>query len=155
MCQPCGVNTLLIGFFAADETAVAVEREDGAVRLTVDGERYRLPREAALALRESVGDALERRLELFRTVGQYRRDGSYAVARRAADTPGNEQVFDSVEAFRELFESLPASFGAEDVGGAGVTGSRRHMIVRHFAEHPQFDCRLASERPLRAEKTTD
>ena len=123
------------------------------MRLTVDGETYRLPREAALALRESVGDALERRLELFRTVGQYRRDGSYAVARRAADTPGNEQVFDSFGALAELFDSLPGEFGAEDVGDAGVAGSRRHLIVRHLAEHPRFDCRLTSERPLRAEKS--
>lgn len=149
------MNTLLIGFFSDDETAVAVESEDGAVRLTVDGETYRLPREAALALRESVGDALERRLELFRTVGQYRRDGSYAVARRSADTPGNEQVFDSFEALRSLFDSLPAEFGAEAVGDAGITGSRRHLIVRHFAEHPRFDCRLIGERPLRAEKAED
>lgn len=108
-----------------------------------------------MALRESVGDALERRLELFRTVGQYRRDGSYAVARRAADTPGNEQVFDSFQALCELFESLPAEFGAEDVGDAGITGSRRHLVVRHAAEHPRFDCRLISERPLRAEKAED
>ena len=149
------MNTLLIGFFSDDQTAVAVESEDGEIRLTVDGETYRLPREAALALRESVGDALERRLELFRTVGQHRRDGSYAVARRGADTPGNEQVFDSVEALCALFDSLPAEFGAEAVGERGVTGSRRHLIVRHFAEHPRFDCRLTSERPLRAEKAED
>ena len=102
-----------------------------------------------------MGDALERRLELFRTVGHYRRDGSYAVARRSADTPGNEQVFDSFENLRELFESLPAEFGAEAVGEQGITGSRRHMIVRHLAEHPRFDCRLVSERPLRAEKVAD
>jgi hypothetical protein len=118
----------------------------------VDGETVSLPREQALALRESVGDALERRLELFRTVGHYRRDGSYAVARRSADTPGNEQVFDSIEELAELFAALPATFGAEEVGARGVTGSRRHMIVRHLAEHPRFDCRLVSERPLRAEK---
>jgi hypothetical protein len=131
---------------------VAVESEDGAVRLTVAGETYCLPREQALALRESVGDALDRRIELFRTVGHYRRNGSYAVARRSADSPGNEQVFDSVDALRELFAALPAAFDAEDVGEQGVTGSRRHMIVRHLAEHPRFDCRLVSERPLRAEK---
>jgi fructose-1,6-bisphosphatase len=64
-------------------------------------------------------------------------------------------VFDSFGALRALFESLPAEFGAEEVGDAGVTGSRRHMIVRHFAEHPRFDCRLTSERPLRAEKVED
>ncbi len=112
-----------------------------------------MPREQALALRESVGDALDRRIELFRTVGHYRRDGSYAVSRRSADTPGNEQVFESVDALEALFAALPDPFGAEEVGAQGITGSRRHMIVRHLAEHPRFDCRLVSERPLRAEKT--
>ncbi len=61
-------------------------------------------------------------------------------------------MFDSFAALRALFDSLPDEFGAEAVGDAGVTGSRRHLIVRHVAEHPRFDCRLVSERPLRAEK---
>lgn len=98
---------------------------------------------------------MERRVEFFRTAGRYRRDGSYAVARRGADTPGNEQVFDSFAALRALFASLPAEFGAEAVGNEGVTGSRRHLVVRHLAEHPAFDCALVSERPLRAEKADE
>lgn len=134
---------------------MTVESDGETVRLRVDGETHRLSREQALALRTAVGDALERRVELFRTVGRYRRDGSYAVARRGADTPGNEQVFDAFGALRALFASLPEAFGAEEVGSAGVTGSRRHLIVRHLAEHPAFDCRLVSERPLRAEKGGD
>lgn len=152
MPQPCGVATLLIGFSPVDGTPLTVEATDGAVRLIIDGDRYEFPREQALSLRAAVGDALDRRLELFRTVGHYRRDGSYAVGRRSADTPGNEQVFDSVDELRDLFRSLPSEFGAEDVGERGLTGSRRHLLVRHFAEHPAFDCRLVSERPLRAEK---
>jgi len=103
-------------------------------------------------LRAAVGDALDRRRELLRTVGHDRRDGSYAVARRAADSPGNEQVFGSFGALQDLFAALPATFGAEAVGEQGVTGSRRHLVVRHLAEHPAFDCRLVSERPLRARK---
>jgi len=27
------------------------------------------------------------------------------------------------------------------------------MLVRHFAEHPAFDCTIASRNPLAAEKT--
>ncbi|WP_049981071.1 DUF7528 family protein [Halolamina rubra] len=134
---------------------MTVERDGETVTLRVDGETQRLSREQALALRAAVGDALERRVELFRTVGRHRRDGSYAVSRRGADTPGNEQVFDSFGALRALFASLPTEFGAEAVGDEGVTGSRRHLLVRHLAEHPAFDCRLVSERPLRAEKNPD
>ncbi|GAB7012804.1 hypothetical protein ACFQEQ_11190 [Halolamina salina] len=64
-------------------------------------------------------------------------------------------MFDSFGELCELFESLPPEFGAEAVGDAGITGSRRHLIVRHFAEHPRFDCRLTGERPLRAEKVEE
>ncbi|SFP12581.1 MULTISPECIES: hypothetical protein [Halolamina] len=64
-------------------------------------------------------------------------------------------MFDSFGALRALFESLPAEFGAEPVGNEGITDSRRHLIVRHLAEHPAFDCGLVSEQPLRAEKAGD
>ncbi|MBP1986593.1 DUF7528 family protein [Halolamina salifodinae] len=131
---------------------MSVEADDGTVRLVVDGEHHELSREQALALRAAVGDALDRRLELFRTAGHYRRDGSYAVSRRGADTPGNEQVFDSFGALRALYDALSREFGAAEVGERGPTGSRRHLVVRHLAEHPAFDCRLVSERPLLAEK---
>lgn len=147
------MTPLLIEFSLGDETPLSVEQaDDGAVRLTVGGETHTLSREQALALRGAVGDALDRRRELIRTVGHYRRDGSYAVARRSADSPGNEQVFASFAALGALFAALPAAFGAEDAGEQGLTGSRRHLLVRHLAEHPAFDCRLVSQRPLRAEK---
>ncbi|MFW5949547.1 MAG: DUF7528 family protein [Halolamina sp.] len=142
---------LLIGFFSGDETPLSVEADADTVRLIVDGETHTLAREAALALRTAIGDALDRRLTLFRTVGHYRRDGCYVVARRGAEAAGTEQVFDSFAALRDLFESLPSTFGAAHVGDHGVTGSRRHLVVRHLSEHPAFACRLTSERPLRAE----
>jgi hypothetical protein len=33
-----------------------------------------------------------------------------------------------------------------------VTGGRRHMLVHHFAEHPNFDCELTKRQPLTARK---
>ena len=104
-------------------------------------------------MQSAVGDALVERREFFRTACEYREDGSYVVERRGADSSGNAKVFDSVERARRLFERLPAEFSAEDVGRTGITGSRRHMLVRHFAEHPAFDCTIASRNPLTAEKT--
>jgi hypothetical protein len=62
-------------------------------------------------------------------------------------------VFDGFERARRLYDRLPAEFGADDVGRTGITGSRRHMLVRHFAEHPAFDCEIATRSPLTAEKT--
>jgi hypothetical protein len=64
-------------------------------------------------------------------------------------------VFESFEALRRLFDRLPAEFSAEDVSRTGITGSRRHMLVRHFAEHPAFDCDITRRNPLTAEKTSE
>ena len=61
-------------------------------------------------------------------------------------------MFDSFEAVRRLYERLPRAFTAEDVGRTGITGSRRHMLVRHVAEHPAFDCTITSRSPLTGEK---
>lgn len=61
-------------------------------------------------------------------------------------------MFDSFRACERLFRRLPAEFTAEEVGRTGITGSRRHMLVRHFAEHPGFDCAIARRNPLTAEK---
>ncbi|PSP88084.1 hypothetical protein BRC90_09005 [Halobacteriales archaeon QS_4_69_34] len=33
-----------------------------------------------------------------------------------------------------LYEELPERFAAEDVGRKGLTGGRRHLLVRHFAD---------------------
>ena len=109
---------------------------------------YELSREDASALQDAIGDALTRRREFFRTVGEHREDGSYEVSRRSADSSGNAKVFDSFDEVRRLYERLPTEFTAQDVGRTGITGSRRHMLVRHFAEHPAFDCEITSRNPL-------
>ncbi|MFC5970327.1 hypothetical protein ACFPYI_03195 [Halomarina salina] len=59
-------------------------------------------------------------------------------------------VFDSSDDLRTTFDALPDRFAASDVGR--VSGSRRHLLVRFFAEAPEFDCVLVSENPLCAEK---
>jgi hypothetical protein len=119
----------------------------------VDGEELALSREHAAELRDAVGDALTRREEFFRTACEHREDGTYVVERRGADSTGNSTVFDSFAEARRLFERLPPTFDADALSSAGVTGSRRHMLVRHFAEHSSFPCTLASRNPLEAEKT--
>ncbi|WP_158056712.1 DUF7528 family protein [Halorussus halophilus] len=111
-------------------------------------------RDEAAELQDAVGSALTERREFFRTAGIHREDGTYEVARRGADSSGNSKVFESFDALRRMFERLPAEFSAEDVGRTGITGSRRHMLVRHFAEHPTFDCTISRRNPLTAEKTS-
>ncbi|WP_418771534.1 DUF7528 family protein [Halobacterium yunchengense] len=133
---------------------MAVEPDGGDICVTVDGQTIELSREHAAELRDAVGDALTRREEFFRTACEHREDGSYVVERRGADSTGNSTVFESFAEARRLFERLPARFDADDLSSAGVTGSRRHMLVRHFAEHPTFPCSLASRNPLEAEKQT-
>lgn len=119
----------------------------------MDGRSQELTRTEARQLLDAVGAALSGRREYVRTVGRHREDGAYVVARRGADSSGNRKVFDSFGAVERLFERLPAEFTAEDVGGTGITGSRRHMVVRHLAEHPSFDCTIARRNPLTARKT--
>ncbi|WP_135827055.1 DUF7528 family protein [Halorussus ruber] len=114
-----------------------------------------MSRDEATDLQDAVGDALTQRREFFRTAGVHREDGTYEVSRRGADSAGNSKVFESFEALRRLFDRLPAEFSAEDVSRTGITGSRRHMLVRHFAEHPAFDCDITRRNPLTAEKTTE
>ncbi len=64
-------------------------------------------------------------------------------------------MFDSFEELRRLYDRLPDAFDAEDVGRTGITGSRRHMLIRHFAEHPAFDCSIRRRNPLSARKEGD
>ena len=132
-----------------------VETDGGQILVQVDGDTHTLTRESAMRLRDAVGDALTTKQEFLRTACEHREDGSYVVERRGADSTGNSAVFESFDAARRLFDRLPDRFTAEEVGGAGYTGSRRHMIVRHFAEHPAFPCELASRNPLCAEKQED
>jgi hypothetical protein len=100
-----------------------------------------------------VDGALTERETFFRTAGVHREDGSYVVERRNADSTGNETVFESFDELRRLFDRLPETFDAEALTRSGITGSRRHMLVRHFVEHPAFECDLDSRNPLRGRKT--
>ncbi|WP_224450139.1 DUF7528 family protein [Haloprofundus salilacus] len=112
-----------------------------------------MSRADAAKLQDTIGNALTEKREFFRTAGEYRDDGSYVVSRRGADSAGNAKVFESFEALRRLYDRLPREFTAEDVGRTGITGSRRHMLIRHFGEHPAFDCRIVHRNPLTAEQT--
>jgi hypothetical protein len=132
--------------------------------VTADGETivfelgahtHELSRAAAADFQEALGTALTEKREFFRTTGEYREDGSYVVARRGADSTGNAKVFESFDALRRLYARLPDRFTADDVGRTGITGSRRHMLVRHFGEHPAFDCSISRRNPLTAEKRSD
>jgi hypothetical protein len=81
-----------------------------------------------------------------------RADGAYVVERRGADSAGHRKVFDSPAALSALYERLPVEFRADDCETAGLSGSRRHMLVWHFVEHPAFDCELTARQPLSARK---
>jgi hypothetical protein len=124
-------------------TGVTVELADARAELT---------REQARALRAELSAALTERREFVRTTGLHREDGSYVVERRGADSSGHRKVFEEFDALRRLYDRQPARFTAEDVGESGLTGGRRHMVLRHLVEHPAFDCELASRQPLTVEK---
>ncbi len=148
-----GVPPLLVAFSSSDEVSAAAtsdEAGDSTVELTVGDRTVALSRSAAAELRAAVGDALEQRQAFARTAGVHRPNGEYVVQRCAADSTGNAVVFDSFASLRTVFEALPERFGADDVDC--TTGSRRHMVVWHFAEHPAFPCTLAARRPLTVEK---
>lgn len=74
------------------------------------------------------------------------------MTRRTADSSGNSAVFESHTKLHTHYDALPTTFDARDIESFGVTGSRRHMVVWHFIEHPAFDCGIASRNPLRARK---
>ncbi len=103
-------------------------------------------------MRESLGDALQEERTFVHTAGERRPDGTYVVRRRGAESAGHRKVFDSRVELRALFERLPAEFTAADVGTDGLSGGRRHMVLRHLAEHPAFDCSLIRRQPLTARK---
>ncbi|MFW5937736.1 MAG: DUF7528 family protein [Halanaeroarchaeum sp.] len=123
--------------------------------MTVDGQTHALDRTEAAALRDSIDDALTRKREFVHTASRHREDGAYVVERRGADSAGHRKVFESFDACRRLYDRLPEEFVADDVTRTGVTGGRRHMLVWHFAEHPAFECELASRQPLTVTKTDE
>jgi hypothetical protein len=131
---------------------VDAEADASEVHLRLGDETHVLTHAEARSLRQRLGDALVRREEFLHTAGEHRPDGSYVVARRRADSAGNRKVFESVCALERLWERLPPEFTAEDLGRTGLSGGRRHMVLRHLVEHPAFDCELVSEQPLTARK---
>ncbi len=147
-----GVPRLLIEFSHSEER-IEVETAGRTVRVTIDGVSHELPRAAAATLRDDVAASLTERRDFFRTAGVHREDGSYVVERRNAESAGNSSVFESFEELRRFFDRLPGTFDAESLSRAGITGSRRHMLIRHFVEHPGFECELDSRNPLQARKT--
>lgn len=134
------------------ESDLAVNREQDSLRVQLNGSSHELSEVAAVRLRKALGEALSERREFVRTVGITRADGSYVVRRRAAESSGNAHVFESMTRLQALSEDLPDTFEAKDIGSAGLTGSRRHMILWHLVEHPAFDCTLTSRNPLQARK---
>lgn len=136
---------------SATDDVGAVADGDG-VLLSVDGTTHRLDATAAASLRESLGEALSRERSFLHTACEHRVDGQYAVRRRGADSDGHSKVFESRAVAFDLFEDLPTEFVAEDVGRVGISGNRRHLLVHHFAEHPEFPCELVSKQPLTARK---
>lgn len=136
-------------------TDPTVEPSGETVAVTLAGETHHLSRRAATALRDELADALTGTREFLRTTGEHRSDGSYVVARRCAESAGHSKVFESFAELEALFAELPAEFTAEAVGRSGVTGGRRHILLRHFVEHPAFDCELVSRQPLTVRKEGD
>ncbi len=129
--------------------------DDEMITVRIDDQQCELTRSAAADLQDAIGTALTEKREFFRTAGEHREDGSYVVSRRGAESTGNAKVFDSFDELRRLFDRLPEEFTAEDVGRTGITGSRRHMLIRHFGEHPTFPCRVSRRNPLTAEKENE
>lgn len=128
------------------------ERTEDTVLLRIAGEQYALPIEAARSLHVDLSDALTERQSFLDTACVRHADGRYVIERRRAASSGNRIAFDSTEALRDCFDALPNTFGATDVERDGITGSRRHLLVRHFAESPAFECELICENPLEAKK---
>lgn len=123
----------------------------------MDGRQLRLSHAEARELRDALTEATTRRRRFVRTAGEHRPDGTYVVERATADSAGHRKVFDRFADVRRLYTRLPAEFTASDVDRVadGLSGNRRHLLVRHFAEHPAFDCELTSRQPLTVRKTGD
>jgi hypothetical protein len=120
--------------------------------LTIAGERYDLSLSDARCLYTDFHDALTERHSFVHTTSVRHPDGRYVIERKRAASSGNRIAFDSIEALRRCFGDLSDTFGAADVECDGITGSRRHLLVRHFAESPDFKCELVCENPLQASK---
>lgn len=106
-----------------------------------------------VATRRESTDAQSETREFLHTTCHHRADGSYVVERRGADSSGHRKVFESQRAMDALLERLPREFTAEDLTTSGLSGGRRHMVLRHLVEHPRWPCTLVSRQPLTALQT--
>ena len=77
------------------------------------------------------------------------------IERKGADSAGNSKVFDSFEMLERLVDRLPDETVADDLSRVGLTGGRRHMVLWHLVENPQFPFELASRQPLTARRVSD
>lgn len=125
------------------------------VVVNIDGCVHQLTPGQARRLHNFLTEAVTRRHTFIETVGEHRPDGTYAVRRRRAQSTGHSKVFESFDRLRELYRSLPPRFTATDLDGTTVSGSRRHLLVHHFVEHPSFGCELVAKQPLTAQKHAD
>lgn len=148
-----GVISLRVEFSTVSDSTDAESVDD--IQVTIDGHTIELTRSEATALRSELAAAITDHVSFLRTEGVHRSDGRYEVRRRTADSTGNSTIFEAFTELRSQYRSLPTTFGAADIEAFGVTGSRRHMVVWHFIEHPAFTCRLQSRNPLRATKHPD
>jgi hypothetical protein len=147
--------TWLVEKSSRSHSSLSVERRGDSVVVDTGTDELELSRDAAAELCESLADALTARETFLNTAGRHRADGQYVVERRGADSAGNSKVFDSFDSLRRLFERLPEEFTAEDFSRTGLTAGRRHMVLWHLVEHPQFPCELASRQPLTGRKGSD
>jgi len=130
-------------------------RRGDTVSLDVDGRRLVLSVDDANKLQQELEDALTATAEFMHTTAEHRRDGKYVVERRGADSAGNRKVFDSFEELRRLADRLPRTVGADDLTRVGLTGGRRHMVLWHLIEHPEFPFELDGRQPLTATRPSD
>lgn len=145
------------------EKSVGAEADGRELVLQLPEGEQQLSRRAATKLRDELTAALTGRQAYLRTAGEHRADGSYVVSRVTADSAGHAKQFRDFRALEALYERLPERFDAENLGAAAthgeerqqpaLSGSRRHLVLRHFVEHPAFDCELVSRQPLTARKT--
>ncbi|MFB6111483.1 MAG: hypothetical protein ABEJ35_02995 [Halobacteriaceae archaeon] len=115
------------------------------------------PGERAASATDQAADPTEASSESYSflyTVGHRRADGTYVVERRNADSAGHRKVFESVAAVDRLLMGLPREFTAADLTRSGLTGGRRHLVLRHLVEHPRWDCDLVARQPLTARRPT-
>ncbi|MFB6254497.1 MAG: hypothetical protein ABEI06_07805 [Halobacteriaceae archaeon] len=121
--------------------------------MSVGEETIELSREEVVEIKHTLEDAVTERDEFVHTIGTYHPDGAYTIKRRGATSAGNKKKFESFVRVRQIYDALPRKFDAEDIGKYGITGSRRHMVIWHYIEHPRFACQIQCRNPLTASKS--